>query len=163
MLPLIAALATTSYVPPLLGAHRPLTHRRAAFAPCAAVEGAVLTDDENVEAVEQMNDAAILLSDPGSFKPTRGADGRLEPILTLPGDTLETTTYMRAITAASTVAALAMVARAFMLSSSPLSPLLALALGALAGEMFSGTFHWATDNCARTIPVGGHSPLLSCH
>ena len=153
MLPLIAALATTSsYVPPLLGAHRPLTHRRA-FAPCAAVE----------EAVEQMNDAAILLSEPGSFKPTRGPDGRLKPILTLPGDTLETTTYMKAITAASTVAALAMVVRAFMLSSSPLSPLLALALGGVAGEMFSGTFHWATDNCACTFPIGGHAPLLPCH
>ena len=163
MLPLIAALATTSsYVPPLLGAHRPLTHRRA-FAPCAAVEEAVLKDDETVEAVEQMNDAAILLSEPGSFKPTRGPDGRLKPILTLPGDTLETTTYMKAITAASTVAALAMVVRAFMLSSSPLSPLLALALGGVAGEMFSGTFHWATDNCACTIPIGGHAPLLPCH
>ena len=149
MLPLVAALATSYCAPPLLGARRAVVADSRASVPLAVVDQAPPADNLVMEAVDEMNDAAILLSEPGTFKPTRGPDGRLEPILTLPGDTLETTNYMRAITAASTVAALALVVRAFALSSPPLSPLLALALGGVAGEMFSGTFHWATDNCAR--------------
>ena len=149
MLPLVAALATSYCAPPLLGARRAVVADSRASVPLAVVDQAPPADNLVMEAVDEMNDAAILLSEPGTFKPTRGPDGRLEPILTLPGDTLETTNYMRATTAASTVAALALVVRAFALSSSPLSPLLALALGGVAGEMFSGTFHWATDNCAR--------------
>ena len=41
-----------------------------------------------------------------SFRPTRGADGRLAPVLTLPGDTLETNNLMIGITAASTLLAI---------------------------------------------------------
>jgi len=78
--------------------------------------------------------------------PRRGADGRLLPVLTLPGDTLETSALMVAITAASTLLFAGVVLRAFVLGGSPLWPLLGVVFGGIAGELFSGTFHWATDN-----------------
>jgi len=95
-----------------------------------------------------------------AFRPVRGADGRLQPVLTLPGDTLETTALMVGMTAASTVLAVSLILRAFGASLAvgalPLAPLLAVSLGVLAGEMFSGTFHWATDNYGRLeTPVVG--------
>ena len=92
-----------------------------------------------------MDKAAIEL-DQASMKPTRGPDGRLMPVLTLPGDTLETTPLMGVITSVSTVATIAVIARAFALCNGPVWPLLSVATGCLAGEMFSGCFHWATDN-----------------
>lgn len=155
---LALAAYSAAYAPPALGLrHAPGLRRgltpMANFAePPTVSEPAASTAD----AVEQMNSAALLLSDPASIKPTRGPDGRLEPILTLPGDTLETTKAMQAITAASTVVVLLVIARAFTLSSSPLWPLLALAFGGVAGELFSGCFHWATDNCKSSracVPV----------
>jgi len=102
-----------------------------------------------------MDKAAIEL-DQASMKPTRGPDGRLMPVLTLPGDTLETTPLMGVITSVSTVATIAVIARAFALCNGPVWPLLSVATGCLAGEMFSGCFHWATDNYGSlTTPVVG--------
>jgi len=114
-------------------------------------------DVSEAEMVAQLDDEAIALDDSlTSVKPTRGPDGRLQPILTLPGDSLETTSRMVAITAASTVLAAGLVARAFAMSSTPLWPLLGVALGGVAGEMFTGCFHWATDNYGRLeTPVVG--------
>merc|ERR1712070_1307524 len=53
-------------------------------------------------------------------------------------------------------ATLGVVASAFASSSSPLWPLLSVGLGAIFGELFSGAFHWATDNYGslRTPVVG---------
>ena len=109
--------------------------------------------------LDSMEDAAIELD--GATAPTerpmRGADGRLAPVLTLPGDTLETSREMVGITIGSTLLVLAIVARAFVLGGgTPLWPASAVVLGMLAGEMFSGAFHWATDNYGRLeTPVVG--------
>jgi hypothetical protein len=99
-------------------------------------------------ALDAMDLAALDLDDGGEkiWRPKRGPDGRLEPVLTLPGDSLETTRPMGVITVTSTAAVLGVVAHAFASSSNPLWPLLSVMLGALLGEMFSGAFHWATDN-----------------
>ena len=82
-----------------------------------------------------MDLAAADLDGGATFRPRRGADGRLLPVLTLPGDSLETTRLMGALTAASTVATLGVVAWAFASSSSPVWPLLSVALGMLLGEL----------------------------
>jgi len=107
--------------------------------------------------VASIDEAAIKLDNQDeSFRPTRGADGRLAPVLTLPGDTLETNNLMIGITAASTLLAIGVVVRAFLLSALPVAPLCAVAFGGIAGELFSGTFHWATDNYGRLeTPVVG--------
>ena len=107
--------------------------------------------------VASIDEAAIKLDNQdGSFRPTRGADGRLAPVLTLPGDTLETNNLMIGITAASTLLAIGVIVRAFLLSALPVAPLCAVAFGGIAGELFSGTFHWATDNYGRLeTPVVG--------
>mmetsp|Transcript_2065 Transcript_2065/g.6199 ORF Transcript_2065/g.6199 Transcript_2065/m.6199 type:complete len:323 (+) Transcript_2065:45-1013(+) len=110
--------------------------------------------DGTDSALDSMDLAALALD--GSFRPTRGPDGRLEPVLTLPGDSLETTPLMGAVTVSSTAATLGVVALAFVRSGSPLPPLLGVAAGALLGELFSGAFHWATDNYGRLeTPVVG--------
>jgi len=120
--------------------------RMGAPAPAATVE----------KALESMDLAAVDLDGGATFRPKRGPDGRLLPVLTLPGDSLETKPYMGAILTASTVATLGVVGFAFASSSGPLWPLLGVALGALLGELFSGAFHWATDNYGslRTPVVG---------
>ena len=65
--------------------------------------------------VDGMDEMALKLveasDDASKFRPTRGADGRLEPVLTLPGDTLETTPFMGYVTAASTILTLMVVVR----------------------------------------------------
>ena len=100
--------------------------------------------------VDGMDEMALKLveasDDASKFRPTRGADGRLEPVLTLPGDTLETTPFMGYVTAASTILTLMVVVRAFVMSTSALWPILGVAMGGFLGELFSGCFHWATDN-----------------
>ena len=94
-----------------------------------------------------MDEAALKLEDPSVVaRPKRGPDGRLLPVLTLPGDTLEDTELMAGVTAVSTVLFAVVILRAFASSGGIVSPLLAVALGGVAGELFSGTFHWATDN-----------------
>ena len=106
--------------------------------------------DEAASAVSAMDAAAIELDQHG-VKPVRGADGRLQPVLTLPGDTLATTPSMVGLTGTCSALALAVVARAFLVSlaagSLPIYPLLGVGAGLVAGELFSGAFHWATDNC----------------
>ena len=99
-------LAATLFVLPLAFNRRPRIHRPAgaqiasragprAIAPTAA--------DEKVEDVkaelDSMDLAAAALDGGATFKPTRGPDGRLMPVLTLPGDSLETTQTMGVITA----------------------------------------------------------------
>lgn len=105
----------------------------------------VKAEQEDASLINEMDEAALSM-DPSNFQPRRGPDGRLEPVLTLPGDTLETTPMMRVLTAMSTVTMLGIVGHAFVVSSNPLWPLLSVVLGTVAGEMLSGTFHWATDN-----------------
>jgi ubiquitin-conjugating enzyme E2 variant len=116
-----------------------------------------LADKSTVAEFHKMEEEAMAL-DPSCFKPTRGADGRLQPVLTLPGDTLETTPLMIGITTVSTATFLGVVAHGFLVGGNPLSSILSLALGGLAGEMFSGTFHWATDNYGDiNTPVVGQA------
>ena len=104
-----------------------------------------------------MDEAALELDDPNAVvRPKRGPDGRLEPILTLPGDTLADTPQMAGVTAASTLLTVCVIARAFALSGISAGPLLGVILGGVAGELFSGAFHWATDNYgALETPVVG--------
>ena len=97
-------------------------------------------------ALETLDLEAMGLNGGDTFRPTRGPDGRLMPVLTLPGDSLATTRPMGVITAASTVGTLGVIAYAFVSSSNPLWPLLSVGIGAVLGELFSGAFHWATDN-----------------
>jgi len=97
------------------------------------------------EQVEDMNKAAVL-ANPPSLKTYRLPDGRLPPVLSLPGDTLETTPLMTALIAVSTVELVGVVGRAFWCSGNPLWPVFSVGSGVLAGELFSGAFHWATDN-----------------
>lgn len=107
--------------------------------------------------VSSIDEAALMMNDLDNMsRPKRGPDGRLEPVLVLPGDTLESTMFMACATTASTVLALAVVVRAFSISSVPFFPLLGVVLGGVAGELLSGTFHWATDNYGRLeTPVVG--------
>lgn len=101
--------------------------------------------DESVAAeFDKMEEEALAL-DPSCFKPTRGPDGRLQPVLTLPGDTLETTPFMTLMTSVATTVFLGTVVRAFAVGD-PVWAFISVIGGALAGEMFSGAFHWATDN-----------------
>jgi ubiquitin-conjugating enzyme E2 variant len=84
----------------------------------------------------------------------------LQPVLTLPGDTLETTKLMMWVTVLSTSLATGVVARAFAINLAggmlPIWPLLGVAAGWTVGELFSGAFHWATDNYGRLqTPVVG--------
>ena len=146
-------LAATFVVLPLAFNRRPCIHRPAG-AQIASRAGpraiATTAADEKVEDVkaelDSMDVAAIAMDGGATFKPTRGPDGRLEPVLTLPGDSLATTPSMGWIIAASTVGTLSVILYAFVSSSNPLWPLLSVALGAVLGELFSGAFHWATDN-----------------
>jgi ubiquitin-conjugating enzyme E2 variant len=103
-----------------------------------------IKSDTDAQANE-MDEAALLLN-PASFRPTRGPDGRLQPELILPGDTLETTTLMKTLTLVSTLEMLGIIAWGLLCSGNPSWPLLSVVMGILAGELFSGTFHWATDN-----------------
>lgn len=118
-----------------------------------------VTDASAISSPDQMvagmDEQAIALD--VAAKPVRGADGRLKPILTLPGDTLSTTPLMVGLTAASTALTFGVIGRALAVSAAPLWSVFAVLLGVLAGELFSGVFHWATDNCAST-----NTHLLSC-
>ena len=104
------------------------------------------------DAVVGMDEAAIAMD---GIRPKRGADGRLQPILTLPGDTLDTTLAMQFSTVSTTLLAAFSVLRAFA-AGNALSALIAVISGIGAGELFSGAFHWATDNygSVRTPVVG---------
>lgn len=97
-------------------------------------------------------DAAAIEMD--AVKAVRGSDGRLQPVLTLPGDTLETNRVMIWLTLASTALTAGTLVHAFAASvlggTLPIAPILAIGLGLVMGELFSGTFHWATDNCAAS-------------
>ena len=97
-------------------------------------------------------DAAAIEMD--AVKPVRDSDGRLQPVLTLPGDTLETNRVMIWLTLASTALTACTFVHAFAASVSGgtllIFPVLAVGLGMITGELFSGTFHWATDNCAAS-------------
>ena len=128
----------------------------AAFHAPSAAPSLVLTRPRGLQPVaiveadvDQMDAEAIALDGNDSFRPTRGPDGRLQPVLTLPGDSLETKPFMGAFTALSSLSLVGIVARAFLCSSNVVTPLASLFFGILFGELFSGTFHWATDNCTR--------------
>ena len=146
-------LAATLFVLPVAFNRRPCIHRPAGAqiasraGPRAIATTAADGKVEDVKAeLDSMDVAAIAMDGGATFKPTRGPDGRLEPVLTLPGDSLATTPSMGWITAASTLGTLSVICYAFVSSSNPLWPLLSVALGAVLGELFSGAFHWATDN-----------------
>lgn len=84
---------------------------------------------------------------------------RRSQVLTLPGDSLETTSLMVGVTGASTAVALVVVGRAFLLSGT--GGVLGVAAGWLAGELFSGAFHWATDNYGSRRAVWAAAPSHS--
>lgn len=104
-----------------------------------------------------MDVEALNLEDAASLpRPKRGPDGRLLPVLSLPGDTLEENSLMPSIIAVSTLLVASIVVRSFVVSSNLIFPSLSLLLGAMVGELFSGAFHWATDNYGRLeTPVVG--------
>jgi ubiquitin-conjugating enzyme E2 variant len=105
---------------------------------------AVQNSDAIALALQKMDHDAEIQTK--SFRPVRGPDGRLQPLITLPGDTLETTPMMKAMVAAFTIQNVALIAWEFHCSTNLFWPTIGAALGVLAGELFSGTFHWATDN-----------------
>ena len=158
-------MLATIFVVPLAFHGRPCIHPPAAAAIASgprarpraiAIDPPAPTAADVKAELDSMDLAAMALDGGATFKPTRGPDGRLEPVLTLPGDSLATTPSMGWITAASTLGTLSVIAYAFVSSSNPLWPLLSVALGAVLGELFSGAFHWATDNYGslRTPVVG---------
>ena len=53
---------------------------------------------------------------------------------------------MSRVIVVSSALTLGVIARAFVISGNPIAPLLGVLFGGLVGELFSGTFHWATDN-----------------
>ncbi|KAL3895991.1 MAG: hypothetical protein SGPRY_013378 [Prymnesium sp.] len=118
---------------------------------------AIEESDATTAMVASMDESALTLEATAApLRPKRGPCGRLMPVLTLPGDSLDNTPVMASLTAASTLLALAAVARAFVLSPTPFAPLLAVLLGGVAGELFTGLFHWATDNYGRLeTPIVG--------
>jgi len=67
-----------------------------------------------------------------------------QPVLTLPGDTLEQTPSMVFLTILATAVAVGTVAAA--VRAAPLHATTGVAFGVPAAELFSGCFHWATDN-----------------
>lgn len=74
----------------------------------------------------------------------RAAGRGRAPVLTLPGDTLELTPKMLALTYGTTAAYCLGMAAA--LAAAPVGALGGLCLGVLGADLFSGAFHWATDN-----------------
>ena len=81
-----------------------------------ALCGAAAVPAERYEVLKQLeslsNDIDAAAASRGAMH-VRGPDGRLEPLLTLPGDTLDDTAPMVVITAAGTLVAAGVVARAF--------------------------------------------------
>ena len=143
MLLLAGALASFHGGPPMRG-----------VVPQRARLVGVATTVEEPDLASQMDATAITLEG-APVRPQRGPDGRLLPVLTLPGDTLDDTQPMAGLTAASTVLAVGVIGRAFA-ASGGVPALVGVALGGVAGELFSGTFHWATDNYGRLeTPVVG--------
>jgi len=135
------------------------------MAPVPQVDG----DELETEAmVEEMNTLASTTKDhhssaavaaatasTGSAQPAKRPRG-LQPVLTLPGDTLEETPVMVLYTVLATVSALAVVLHAFV--ATPLKAAVAVLFGILGAELFSGCFHWATDNYGSLkTPVVGEA------
>lgn len=79
-----------------------------------------------------------------TFSTATGSRRTLKPVLTLPGDTLEQTPAMVLYTAA--IMALTGGVLANCVALAPFGSLLAIACGLVMAELFSGCFHWATDN-----------------
>lgn len=81
---------------------------------------------------------------PEQSKRRRAARKTFKPVLTLPGDTLEIQPAMVAhVTAAVAVTVAVLVSSA---RASPGPTAAAVCAGAVMAELFSGCFHWATDN-----------------
>jgi len=141
----------------LMGRSHALSFSPAPYPRASLVKAAAVASTE-AALVQSVDEDALVLAgtDAAHGRPRRGQDGRLLPMLTLPGDTLQTTWSMVAVTASSTLLTVAAIVRAFVASQSFLTPLLGVCLGAVAGELFSGVFHWATDNYGRLeTPVVG--------
>lgn len=94
--------------------------------------------------------------------PRRGRRA-LQPVLTLPGDTLEVTPLMLALTAAATAVSAGVVAMS--VSRSPAGACFGVIGGVVAAELFSGCFHWATDNYGslQTPVVGSACAAFQGH
>jgi len=147
-LPLLLFSPTSSYLAPV---------RTPRSRPSSVVLSVVADIAADTAGVAAMDETALELD---LVRPVRGSDGRLQPVLTLPGDTLETTKLMMWVTVLSTSLATGVVARAFAINLAggmlPIWPLLGVAAGWTVGELFSGAFHWATDNYGRLqTPVVG--------
>merc|ERR1719161_3244155 len=124
--PLVVGLRSRSH------STQPAVATQAATTEAAAdvVRPSVVAENSTEYSFNKMEEEALAI-DPGSFKPTRGSDGRLQPVLTLPGDTLETTPKMQLVFAAGTLTMVGIVTHAFVVSDNPLWPLFSVALGGL--------------------------------
>mmetsp|Transcript_85492 Transcript_85492/g.275187 ORF Transcript_85492/g.275187 Transcript_85492/m.275187 type:complete len:360 (+) Transcript_85492:95-1174(+) len=125
-----------------------------------SVSETVLDIIEGEEMVDEINDiaestehysataaAAAVVAGAAVVATGSGSAGRRkarQPVLTLKGDTLEQTPAMVMYTVAYTVLTFGVLARSLMLA--PAGSVLGIACGCVMAELFSGTFHWATDN-----------------
>lgn len=93
----------------------------------------------------------------------KAARRTLQPVLTLPGDTLEHKPFMVAFVAAATALTGTAVGMAYTAAS--WKAFVAVLGGILAAEIFSGTFHWATDNYGsmQTPMVGSACAAFQGH
>lgn len=121
-------LATAS----LMGRSHALSFSPAPYPRASLVKAAAVASTE-AALVQSVDEDALVLAgtDAAHGRPRRGQDGRLLPMLTLPGDTLQTTWSMVAVTASSTLLTVAAIVRAFVASQSFLTPLLGVCLGAV--------------------------------
>mmetsp|Transcript_56440 Transcript_56440/g.104488 ORF Transcript_56440/g.104488 Transcript_56440/m.104488 type:complete len:365 (-) Transcript_56440:98-1192(-) len=135
--------------------------------PCLEAQADVDLDTETDAMVEEMN---VLASTTKHHHSSAAAAARaaephgseakkpkgLQPVLTLPGDTLEETPFMVTQTVLATLSALAVICHAC--AATPLKAAVGILCGILGAELFSGCFHWATDNYGSlSTPIVGEA------
>ncbi|KAJ1460921.1 Kua-ubiquitin conjugating enzyme hybrid localization domain-containing protein [Pelagophyceae sp. CCMP2097] len=124
-----------------------LSAPRSLASPLVADKPAVLTASFAGGApLPGLADAAVdVAAAPGGERRAPKAWRPAAPVLTLPGDTLETRPPHVALLAGCTVVAAAGAARAASRLGAP-TAVAAVAAGVGLADLFSGVFHWATDN-----------------
>ena len=146
--PRIAAAALLACCAPCVALRLPARLARPGTARDAAVldetPPVIVTVDDVPDAIVVVDDTAPQLVDVAKQRRRPEAQGPV-PTLVLPGDTLDDAPHMTLAVAASFLASLwGVIHNAAFVSKT--TTLAAVATGFIGAELFSGVFHWATDN-----------------